>query len=551
MFRKAAALAASVSLAACASTWSPAPAESNAYADYLIGRVANARDDHAAAADRYFAALIRAPRDETLINGALVASLASGDETRARRAARMASSSNAPPYAHLVRASDALVAQRWRAASEELNRVEGTAAEELLSRMLLVWARTGERQVADVIVDLAPLAQIRPYGGLFAYQQAMALDYAGRNEEALAAYDMALQGGLWLPSGIERHADLLARTGRRESALQLLGADINRPNPALAAALARLEAGGAVSTDPLTPARGAAIGLYGMSAVFLQESDSTNGLASLSLALILDPAFDGARLAFAQQQARLGHVDLSRAMLARVSPDSPYAGSARMMESWTLLDAGQEEQAIALAQTNAVGGDVRAQRTLADMYRNLGRYADAEPIYSELIERQPNDWRLHFARGAARERLDRWPEAEADMQRALQLSPEQPDVMNYLGYTWVNRGERLQEGLALIERAVELRPMSGAIIDSLGWAHYQLGDYAQALDYLERAVELEPADATLNDHLGDAYWRLGRRIEARFQWQRALTLDPDDAASIEAKLENGLPALPPARSANR
>jgi len=551
VLRAVVALAAGVSLAACASMGPPAPSQSGAYADYLIGRVANARDDHSAAADRYFAALTRAPRDETLINGALVASLAAGDETRARRAARMASSSNAPPYAHLLRASDALVAQRWRVATEELNSIEGAAGEELLGRMLLVWARTGERQLDGVLVDLAPLAQIRPYGGLFAYQQAMALDYAGRQNEALAAYDTALQGGLWLPAGIERHADLLARTGRRESALQLLGAEINRPNPALAAARARLEAGGAVSTEPLTPARGAAIGLYGMSAVFLQESDSTNGLASLSLALILDPDFDGARLAFAQQQARLGHVDLSSAMLARVPADSPYAGSARVMQSWTLLDAGEEEQAIALARDNAASGDFRAQRTLADMYRNLGRHADAEPIYSTLIEQQPNDWRLYFARGAARERLDRWPEGEADMQRALQLSPEQPDVMNYLGYTWVNRGERLQEGLAMIERAVELRPMSGAIIDSLGWAHFQMGDYAQALEYLERAVELEPSDATLNDHLGDAYWRVGRRIEARFQWQRALTLEPDDAAPIQVKLESGLPALPPSRSANR
>jgi Flp pilus assembly protein TadD len=169
-----------------------------------------------------------------------------------------------------------------------------------------------------------------------------------------------------------------------------------------------------------------------------------------------------------------------------------------------------------------------------------------------MIADQPSEWRLYFARGAARDQLDRWPEAEADFRRALELSPEQPDVMNYLAYTWVDRGEHIDQALPMLRRAVELRPASGAIVDSLGWAHYRLGDYNQALLYLERAVELRPADAILNDHLGDVYWRLGRRIEARFQWRRALTLEPEDPAALQAKIENGLEeAPPPSRSANR
>jgi tetratricopeptide (TPR) repeat protein len=462
----------------------------------------------------------------------------------------MAPANDAPAYAHLVRAADALAAQRWRTAGAEIDRLQGAAAEELIGRMLVVWVRAAEGRIEEVTVDLAPLAAIRPYGGLFAYQQAMALDYADQDEEALAAYETAQRGGLWLPAGVERHADLLVRLGRRDEAVRVLAADANRSNPALAAALARVEAGGAAAAEPLTPARGAAVGLYGLSAIFLGESDSTNGLAALTLALMMDPAYDGARLAFAQEHARLGHIDLARASLARVAPHSPYAGAARVLESWALLDAGAETEALDMARANAASGDARAQRTLADMYRNLGRYQDAEPIYSRMLADNPADWRLYFARGAARERLRRWPEAEADLRRALELSPDQPEVLNYLGYSWVDRGEHLQEGLAMIRRAVELRPNSGAIIDSLGWAYYRMGDYAQALDHIERAVELEPADATLNDHLGDVYWRLGRRIEARFQWQRALTLEPDDRAAIESKLANGLPPAPAARAAD-
>jgi Flp pilus assembly protein TadD len=237
--------------------------------------------------------------------------------------------------------------------------------------------------------------------------------------------------------------------------------------------------------------------------------------------------------------------------LAQIPPSSPYADSARVMEAWVLADTGQAEAALDLARQNAASGDLRAKRALADMYRNLEHYAEAEPIYTELIAAQPQDWRLYFARGAARDMLHRWPEAEADLRRALELSPDSADVLNYLGYTWVDRGEHMQEGLTMIERAAQLKPLSGAIIDSLGWAYFRMGDYERALESLERAVELEPADATLNDHLGDLSWRLDRRIEARFQWRRALSLEPRDAASIQAKLDHGLPPAPPAHSARR
>lgn len=539
-----AALAVSACLAACATAPGTPARDSRAYADFLIGRVANAQSDYVAAADRYFAALARNPGDQALVEGALVASLASGDVERSRRAARLANGDDAPAYARMVRAADALVTQRYAQADSELGRAEGTAAEELLARMVANWARAGQGHGDDIAADLAPLASVRPYGGLFAYQQAMVLDYAGKQTEALAAYDAAARGGLWLPSGVARHADLLLRTGARDEALALLGGDANSANPELAAMRAQIAAGQPVSLERLTPARGAAAAVYGMSAIFRQEHDQTSSLASLTLALILDPGFNGARLALAQQQSELGHLDIARRVLAQVSPASAYSASARTLEAWMIYDNGDKDGGIAVAQAVAQSGDLRAQRTLADMYRGADRFAEAEPLYTELIATNPNDWRPYFSRGASRERLGRWPEAEADFQHALVLSPDQPDVLNYLGYTWVDRGENLQEGLAMIRRAAEIRPMSGAIIDSLGWAYFRLGDYAQAVDWLEAAVRLEPADATLNDHLGDAYWRVNRRTEARFQWQRALTLTPDDPDAIRLKLENGLAATP-------
>ncbi len=515
------------------------PSASHAYADFLVGRVASLSNDYVAASDRYTAALARSPDNQDLVDGAVTAALAAGDVDRARAGARYGHGAETPTVAHLVRAADALAASHWTKADSELAAANNGAAQVLIARVLRVWARAGEGHVQDIDADLRPLLSIRPFGALFQYQQAMALDYVGRNNEAIAAYESAAGLGMWLPPAIERNADLLARQGLADRALQLLSSPDNQTNPALLAAAARLGAGGRAAASPLTPARGAASTLYGLASIFLQEHDTTNGLAALTLSLMLDPSADAARLAFAQAQSDLHHGDLARGVLHEVGAQSPYAASARTMEAWTLVAEDRDEEAIALARAALDGGSM-SKRALADIYRATHHDADAEALYGELLNASPDDWRLWFARGAARVRQHRVADGEADMQRALQLSPNQPDVMNYLGYSWINRGEHMHEGLDLIQRALALRPDSAAITDSLGWAYYRMRDYPRALEHLEQAVTLEAGDATLNDHLGDVYWRLGRRTEARYQWRRALSLSPDDPNAIQQKLEHGL-----------
>lgn len=545
ILRRVAVILATLIAVACAAQ-PPQPETANIYADFLIGRIANARDDHAAAADRYLAALSRSPGDEALVQGALTSTLIAGDETRARRAAGMAAREDAPTLARMVRAVDAMRASDWRRAERQLEGLEGAAVDEMLARTLLVWVRVGQRRPDEAIDQLAPLTSVRPYGALFSYQQAMALDYAGRRDAALSAYDLAATGEMFLPPAAERHADALARAGRADDARAMLARlNANRGNASLSALEQRLS-GEDSGLAPLSPARAAAVGLYGFGAILLtQEHNADGGLIALTLALMLDPTLDDARLMFAEGHAKAERYTLAREALARVDANSPYAASARILDARLLRESGRPDEALAAAQAIAQEGGPRAQRALADMYASLDRHAEAEPIYSALLAQDESNWRLYFARAAVRDTLGRWPEAEADLQRALTLSPDQPDVLNYLGYTWVDRGEKLQEGLTMIRRAVELRPDSGAIIDSLGWAYFRLGDYRQALLFLERAVELEPGSAVLNDHLGDVYWRVGRRTEARFQWRRALTQDPDDPSAIEAKLESGLPEANP------
>jgi Flp pilus assembly protein TadD len=231
-----------------------------------------------------------------------------------------------------------------------------------------------------------------------------------------------------------------------------------------------------------------------------------------------------------------------------VDPDAPLGWQARLRAAEALHAAERKEEAFELLRAMA---DERTDRTeplvtLGNLLRRDQDYAEAEVAYSRALERidglERRYWPLLYSRGITYERTDRWPQAEADFLQALELEPEQPFVLNYLGYSWVEQGTNLEEAQEMLRRAVALRPNDGFIVDSLGWVYYRLGKYEAAIEHLEQAVELEPGDPVINDHLGDAYWKVGREREARFQWRRALSLDPEeeDAAAIEEKLEHGL-----------
>ncbi|KAB2860485.1 MAG: tetratricopeptide repeat protein, partial [Bauldia sp.] len=224
-----------------------------------------------------------------------------------------------------------------------------------------------------------------------------------------------------------------------------------------------------------------------------------------------------------------GEFEQARAAYDKIKPGSPEYVSARAKLAWAYQSAGDTETAIKIAREAAQSGDTDAQLNLADLLRADEQFAESAEILTRLIAEQADpDWRLLYARGVAYERTGRWADAERDMQAALKQRPDEPELLNYLGYSWIDRGENLKEALAMVEKAVASNPRNGAMIDSLGWAHYRLGDYAKAVALLEEAIELEAGDPEINNHLGDAYWRVGRRDEAQFQWRRVLTLDPPE-----------------------
>jgi tetratricopeptide (TPR) repeat protein len=511
---------------------------SSPYADFLIGSYAERARDPVAAAERFAAALRTSPRDPRLLEGAADAALLSGDVAAAARYGAQARAS-VNPSGRLAMAALALKQGRNGEVARLTEDMEGAPAEQLSGRLLEVWAMAGQRKTDGAIALLGDVqnAPRSPWAALQHYERAMVLHLAGRNADALTAYAAGdATAGLRIAQIVLLHGQLLESEGRKDDARALytrLLADVD--NPGVREALARLDRG-AAPARMLTAPKGAAISLFAVAVLVGQDPRSSEQLAPLALAMALDPEFEGARLAFSDAMRALGR-------------ESPYFDSAQSQIAFSLREDGRTDEAVATLKAAVADGNSRtARRALADLYRGAERYAEAEPLYAGLVaelgEPAARDWRLFFVQGATLERLGRWPEAEAALQKALKASPDQPEVLNYLGYQWVDSGRRVQDGLAILERAAIQRPQEGYIIDSLGWAYYRLGQYQRAVDVLERAVELSPGDPELNDHLGDAYWRVGRRIEARFQWRRALTLEPNATikASAERKLADGLPA---------
>ncbi|HZZ32132.1 MAG TPA: tetratricopeptide repeat protein, partial [Phenylobacterium sp.] len=340
------------------------------------------------------------------------------------------------------------------------------------------------------------------------------------------------------------YGGFLERRGRRVDALALYGDQLAREPDSIAVKAAQARASAGKITPPMVTIReGAAQSLLAPAATMIAAKQTQLALIYLRLILRLDPGRDEAWVMVGDLMQGSGDTDSARAAYAHPKAGSLEYSTAQAKLAWTYQGADDKETALKLARAAAASGDTDARVTLADLLRSDEQYAEAAKVLDGLIAQSKTpDWRLLYSRGVTNERLDHWPEAQADLQAALSAHPDEPELLNYLGYSWIDRGEHLKEALAMVQKAVAADPRSGAMVDSLGWAYYRMGDYKQATEKLEQAVELEAGDPEINNHLGDAYWKVGRRDEAQFQWRRVLTLKPDDKikASAEAKLASGL-----------
>jgi tetratricopeptide (TPR) repeat protein len=563
----AAGLGATPAMAAQNAAGGPAPQPSAAAAEhlfgtYLAGRHAQQTRDFPAAATWFEKAIAADPEASELISRSFLMEATVGHFDRARALAPKALKLKpGDAVAQLVLVIDRLKSGDAAGAVKRAAGMPSDGVHRFVAPFALAWTRMAAGDLPGADTALQGLDKFNGFQPLKVFQLGLLYDFAGRTETATQHFEKALSSGEQLNWRLtEAIGNFYERHGRGEQAKALYQRFITQ-NAGSELALSVMAARGNAPAQPLirSAADGLAESLFDLASVLNQAETIDLALLYDRLALSLRPKFPLAQLLLADVLSAQNKPEESLTVLAEIPAGSAYSWSARLRGAINLETLGRTDEAIAQLKTMAAEQPtlIGAQVELGDILRNKKRYAEAVTAYDEAIKRAaaaglPDRWSLFYDRGVALERAGQWPRAEADLSRALELKPEQPLVLNYLGYSWVDRGENLDRGLKMIEKAVELRPEDGYIVDSLGWARYRLGDYAAAVEQLEKATELVPEDPTINDHLGDAYWQTGRLVEARYQWRRALQLGPqeNDVKPIEAKLERGLaqPAQPSQRN---
>ncbi len=516
---------------------------------YLAARSAVIAGDYRDAASWFTRALLADPANPQLLEGALVGRMSLSDFDGAKAIAqRLISLGVNSPAASITTIAD----QAKRGAFEDILKdlAAGMSANKAVDALTGAWAELGAGRMSEALAGFDKVAATQGIEAFGLYHKALALASVGDFEGA----DAILSGDLRvMRRGIIAHAQILSQLERNADATALLDREFGtEQDPMIDVMRAQLDAGEVL---PFDIARNAT---DGMAEVFFTVATALNGEASNGYTLVfarvasyLRPDHLDSILLAASMLQQQEQFDLALETYDQIAPEHPAFYAAQIGRAEAMSAMGDTDGAIAamtaLAETNS--DLMMVHLSLGDLLRKEERFDDASKAYDRALERVKNadarHWVIYYSRGITHEREKRWELADADFRRALELNPDQALVLNYLGYSLVERGEKLDEALGMIERAVAAEPESGYIIDSLAWALFTLGRYEEALAPMERASLLEPLDPIVTDHLGDVYWSVGRKLEADFQWRRALSFEPkeEQAIRIRRKLEIGLDAV--------
>ncbi len=506
-----------------------------ALGDFLAARVAEASGDSKASAAYYADALAHDPDNVALMQRTFILMVGEGQlDAAVPLARRLVDLDSDSPIPQMVLGVRAAIAGDYAKAETHFHALPQTGVNAFLGPLLSAWALVGEGHTDQALNSLRPLTTNAALGPLHAFHAGLINDLANRSSVAAKQYQLALATSQLNIRAVEAAGSLWQRTGRMDRAKDLYDRYVGEhPDTMLFNGAALLKAGARAPRVVADARDGLAEAMFDVATLMRQGNAYDYAMLFARLAVALQPDFSLAQMTLADLLSIEGRLAEANAVYRAIAPSSPVHTFGRLRIAMNLDDMGDTKGA--LAELDRLLADqpdnLDARIAEGDLLRKHKRFAEAADAYSEAIARlpepRPEDWALYYSRGICLERAGKWPAAEADLLRALELQPDQPDVLNYLGYSWIDKGMHLDQARQMIEKAVELRPSDGAIVDSLGWALYRMGDYPAAVRMLERAVELKGDDPTINEHLGDAYWRVGRHDEARYQWRRALGLNPE------------------------
>lgn len=546
---------AALSLGLAMATPATVSAESLA-GSYLAGRSAAVSNDFEIAAQYFATALSHDPENIEMMDSAALSYLALGDIERGIPLGKgiVAGGQTSQAARMLVTAGLVEEGKYTELAAQEIQ-TDGISP--WVDGLVRAWALIGADDVDAAMAQFDAISDDAGMKGIVAYHEALAYATVGNYAAAEALFDQDAPGAAARTRrGVIARVEILSQLDRNADAVQVIALTFNgSTDPELDTMIAKLEAGDKL---PFTQAPTARAGLaevfYTFAALLrAEQAGDYYTLLYARIARYLRPDHIDALLLTADLLEGLGQYELAIAEYRGVAADDPAYHVAELGRAAALRRLDKVDQAIeVLEQLTRSHGDLAVvHSTLGDILRAQDEDQAAILAYTKALELtdegDKRTWFLHFSRGIAYSQDKDSVAAEEDFRAALTVNPEQPQVLNYLGYSLVEENRKLDEALDMIERAVAASPNSGYIVDSLGWVYYRLGRYDEAVIQMERAVELEAVDPVVNDHLGDVYWAVGRQREARFQWSRALSFiqfkdteteaDPD---RIRRKLEVGL-----------
>jgi tetratricopeptide (TPR) repeat protein len=523
--------------------------------NYLAGRQANLDRDADAAATYFRAALRTDQRNAELLEMTFYSVLADGEVDEAvKLAERLLQLDRNNRNAHLVLGVHSLKLKQYKDAKTHFGQAAHGPVNDLIGTLLSAWSSFAANDAKGAVDAIDKVTGPEWYALFKDMHAGLILDLANNKKDAAKRLEHAYKLD---PSGLrfmQSYAGFLSRNGSRDEAIKIYDEfDKQLPRYPLAVeAMAQLRKDEQLPRIVDTAQAGAAEALYELGAVLGRREDemslANRGLAYLQLALYLEPNHALSLISLGDLYEAMKKPELAIKAYERVPASSPLKRNAEIQLGIDLDtlertdDAKKHLERLIAKQPD----DMESILALAGILRERMQYEACGDVYSKAVAQMPkpdrSHWMTFYFRGICFERAKQWAKAEGDFKKALELYPDQPHVLNYLGYSWIDQGLHLDDAMAMIKRSVEQRPDDGYIVDSLGWAYYRLGNYEEAVKHLERAVELKPVDPTINDHLGDVYWRIDRMLEAKFQWSHARDLkpEPDELKRIDEKLKVGL-----------
>ncbi len=518
--------------------------------NYLAALSATSQRDAAAASVYFKEVLRRDPRNLELLERTFLAALTSGDMQDAfSYADQLLKRDKANGLAHLALGIKAMKANQFGQARNELSKSGNNRQRDLTAVLLNAWTLVGSNEPKRALETLDRLKDER-FAGFRDYHSALIADVAKIAPEAERRMKSAYESEKNTLRVVDAYGRFLSRRGKNAEARSVYEAfdpNLSR-HPLVTAALDELTAGKTLAAPIKTAVQGAAEVLYGLGSTGSGQGDELAAMIYLQMSLFLDPENPLAIISLAGLYENIKQGEAAIALYRSMPETSPLRANADVQIGLVLDSLGKSDEAIKhlTAISTARPQDIDALNALGNIQRARKEFAEAVTTYSKIIASSPSNdralWPVYYFRAISYERQKIWPKAEADFLKALELYPNQPLVLNYLGYSWADQGVNLDDAFRMLQKAVELRPNDGYIVDSLGWAHYRFGRYEEATKDIEKAVQLKPADPTINDHLGDIYWKTDRKLEAQFQWNHARDLgpEPEDLPKILEKIERGL-----------